>query len=250
MLQGFTRSKLTRLVRSARHSPIEDLMTASILGGLAYMPIDWALLAIKSTFCNFYRDGAPLNWPREANQFSVTLWPRYGGIEPDMLITINYGQGCIYRVLVEVKWDSPFHENQAITQWQLLNDPDAIHVLLVRRPEIAEQHVRACEKNQCESSWSSSLRILTWKQVARNLTQLKRSLPANEQWSPLRAWSGDAAATLDRFGEHCFQGIVEHPELNNIPIMQSPIFYADFMNISWPLVSVEDIDHWTPARNL
>lgn len=223
-------------------------MTASILGGLAYMPSEWALVALKSMFSNFSLSAPELNWPTSGSKLSVELWPRYGNIEPDMRITLKDDNGPAYKLLVEVKWDSPFHENQALTQWRLLKDLAAIHVLLVRRPEVAEQHVTACDPGQQEQQWRSNLRILTWNQVARNLTQLKRELSLEEEWSPLRAWSADASKTLDRFGEHCFQGIYECPELNEIPSMKSPVFYADFSQILWPQILMDDIQHWTPTQ--
>lgn len=234
MLQGFTKSKLTRLVKNQRNSPIEDLMTASIFGGLAFMPAQWASLATRYIFKGFVNNSDTL-LTTECRFDRIEFWPRRDGVEPDSMLQYLSAQQQ-RALLIEVKWNADFHHKQALTQWHRFGSNTCKHILLVRDAGDAEAHIEGCDPGGIEIEWRQNTYILTWNQVSRNLQDLSTFLATDRTLAPLRDWSEHAFRCLDAFGEHCFTGFTMRQRWPEFEPADQPLFHLDADRIIWPPV--------------
>lgn len=234
------------LVRHNRgRTPLEDLITSAILGGIAYMPSDWATQALQAMFSDTdHQLKDPMPWPKpsEATSAQTTLWPRQG-IEPDALFTVEGDQGT-FRILVEVKWGADFSPDQALRQWEVFGTENTWHVLLVRNFADGTRHADACREKRTDKLWPRRVMVIGWDQVMQRLTEFQRS---RSRGDPLGLWASDAALTLERFGIRRFggfrQGVFTTHDAS-LSALSGKLFFKDAGCFRWPTASLPPHTPW------
>ncbi len=103
MLQAFLKGKLSR-----EQENLEDLLTSSVFGLLAYLPAERGLLPLLRLA--IYEDGTavPLLQASDLTVTSLEFWPTYqtdgvGPTEPDVIVHVEDMIGQKHSMLIEVK---------------------------------------------------------------------------------------------------------------------------------------------------
>jgi len=222
VLEGFS-SKLRGLLRKGgTHRPIEDLMTSTILGSLAYMPPEWASKALRAILGS--RVPLPEGIP---SAIDVKLWPSERAdsrrVEPDAVIKLEKNASASEErtFLIEAKW------KHKITKEQLQNQRKAVkhnhHILLV--PHEAQTSSRSHVDD------GGQVIIITWYAVASGLITLARN---EGTASPLGRWAQAAADFLAEMGERPFAGFRQTKWQYLCP-PEAPLFYCECFD--WPACS-------------
>jgi hypothetical protein len=88
----------------------EDTLTAAVFGALRYLPRPALLAVLNRAFRGDFSQ-------EEVNETRFEFWPRLGGVEPDLLLTVGKKV-----VVIEAKYGAPFSgaggaiENHQLTQ--------------------------------------------------------------------------------------------------------------------------------------
>lgn len=133
MLQAMIRNKARSfLMGGSQRSPLEDLMTDVVFGGLRYFDEAQAGLALGWLIPDLVKPGATLN--------NLRLWPRLDDREPDVVIDLTRPDLSRMRLIVEAKWQkNRLTRKQLDDQWQRfgadspgMQDWDVQHVILLQ----------------------------------------------------------------------------------------------------------------------
>jgi hypothetical protein len=114
VLHAVVRRKASTFLRSkGTRTPLEDIITSTVFGPLQFFAPADALEALTVAF-----DLPRPQWTPAACWFG--FWPRGvdDSIEPDLSVRFEGGHGERVTLLVEVKWNAPFGEAQALRQWR------------------------------------------------------------------------------------------------------------------------------------
>lgn len=233
MLQGFTQNKLDRLVSGVAYAPIEDLLTAAFFGGLAYMPPKWASILFKTLLQNAENSAQNFDWNGYDALSDIQLWPGRK-IQPDVVVDLEFKNERKIRMVIEVKWNSDFSEDQALKQWNAFRESayitDTFSLLLVRDKASAKRHVEDC--GQKSSDWKKRVLILTWRSLAAQLESVSCSEATTLQiesmdLARLSAWVDDFLRLLKVHGENLFSGFMPNEDFLAWPNQtDEPVFYC------------------------
>lgn len=242
MLQAVIKNKLQRhLMRDG--GPPEDLITDCFFGPLRYLgardagrALEWICRDARSNAFSVL-DGVSL--------VDIELWPRSNRVEPDALVRCNSPAGHPIGLIVEVKWNAPLGQAQAVSQWRefsrTITDTECLlHLIICRERTSVERDIEEQEK-ELEGEkhgalvrWRNSRLVLTWYDIAKRL----RDAPAT--WSPtLQRWADDARAVLRRYGERPFEGFASLTSTAASLPAARPVFWAHESAFRWPLAHVD-----------
>ena len=243
MLQGFTKRKLASYARRQVGAPLEDMITAGVIGGLAFMPDEWAQRIYPRLFSNLEFVEQPIQWPTTIQSATVNLWPGGGLVEPDALISLS-GDNAEVRIILEAKWNSGFSDQQAIRQWETFHGgPSHWHLLVVRDLHSAEEHIEhvrlEAKRGNADPLLGRRICAITWHQLALNLGSLHGDAPL-----PLRFWATQAEETLRAFGERLFSGF--KAGRTEIAAYTSSLRLDE---VNWPRQAIEALAvQWCPSK--
>lgn len=155
MLDAAARNKL----RLKKHSLVEDEITSSIFGPVAYMqPSDaWEVIkdiARKTEIHNNLPSGIP-------SSFDIEFWPKHETIEPDIKFCCQFPDNTTCSFLIEIKWRASLNPPcELVRQWLTRPFPGErwFHIYVVPLMAVGKQD---CEK---------SVRILKYGCKSENCT--------------------------------------------------------------------------------
>lgn len=171
-----------------RRTP-EDEITSIIFGSLDWMPNHTAYRLWKHLVNEDYSD--PIGWT-----VRTELWPKTGGVEPDVKATLTHSGGEQQTIVVEVKWDAPLHERQLLDQWEQAFNPEerlkGHHVFIGKTKAMAES----------VGQWHQGLQTYTWLDFIDALKDKK--LTAGD--AMLKRWVDVVVTFLHASGIRLFRG--------------------------------------------
>ena len=245
MLQAVVKNKLKRYLIQDGEPP-EDLITDCFFGPLRYLNGQDAGRAMAWICQDAAKSGFGLL--NGATVSDVELWPRSNGVEPDAHIRCRSPSGASLQVLIEVKWNSPLGQGQAVRQWQgfsgSLGADRLLHLIICRSQRAIERDITKQEeelrngRSEDVALWRESRLVLTWHEIARRL----RDIPSGQ--SPeLQRWVDDTRAVLQRYGERPFEGFARLPSV----VLEQPaaeaIFWTHHRTFNWPLTRVDRLQN-------
>ncbi|WP_227106946.1 hypothetical protein [Chromobacterium rhizoryzae] len=204
MLHAFTRNK-SRLYRrylghrdhNEKRVPEEDEITALIMGPLAFLPAS----EIGRFWMALVRWGNPkIVFPKGAvTHAEMAFWPKRRNIEPDMLVTLSWGDDH-QLLLVEFKWRAPLSgDDQLYKQWQeYLSHGEREHAWHLF---IAPDTTEGSKAIMREDVWDGRLLLRTWFDVLNTLHHLNELNTTH-----LHRWSEEVIGCLAKLGIRPFRG--------------------------------------------
>ena len=242
MLQAVIKNKLNRYLRKDGQPP-EDLITDCFFGPLRYLDMGDAGKALAYICHNVGKaafhvlDGSAVS--------DIELWPRKNSVEPDVLVHCRSSVGTAVQLLIEVKWNSPLGEAQAVRQWCEFNgssvgDDRLLHLIVCRSRTSVERDIKKQEeevwKGQDEdlAVWRESRLVLSWYEVAKRLRDRPRW-----QSAQLQRWAYDTSAVLKRYGERPFEGFANLPSTVLNQSDNKFMFWDHQRAFRWPLTQVD-----------
>ncbi len=244
MLQAVIKNKLSRyLVQNGE--PPEDLITDCFFGPLRYLDAQEAGQAIAWICQDNGRSAFPLL--SGAIMSDIDLWPRSNRVEPDALMTCTSSSGTQLLLLIEVKWNSPLGQAQAVRQWRefdtsLMGAHRLLHLIVCRSRTSVEIDIKKQEEELWDGApeelaiWRDSRLILTWYDVAKRL----RDIPSGRS-AQFQRWANDVRALLKKYGERPFEGFAHLPSFVMDPPAARSIFWTHKRTFSWPLMQVDQL---------
>lgn len=206
MLHAFNQGKSLLYKRYLGHREVgekrvcgEDEITSLIMGPLDYLPAEAAGLFWRGLIERGGRDVQPAFPAGAVEHARMRFWPR-NGIEPDLLVELEWASGERRILLIEFKWNAPLSgADQLHRQWREFLSPaeraDAYHVFI--GPEISA----GLNALSVEDIWNGQLILHSWVSVLHVLQSLKTS-----GFTGLDRWKGQVTRFLGKLGILRFQG--------------------------------------------
>ena len=243
MLQAVIKKKLQRHLREPEKPP-EDLITDCFFGPLRYLGARDAGRALAQV-CQDSRKAA-FNALEGAEVTDVELWPRRNRVEPDVMVHCSDASGNPLRLMVEVKWDAPLGDAQALRQWRAFRTGNEggdrlLHLVICRRADLIEEEIESQagelkeEGRRAFVDWRNRRLVLTWFDVARRLRDGNGPAWSSTQ---LRRWALDIQEVLWWYGERPFRGFAPIPTLAGDHPIERPIFWAHEPAFRWPIAKI------------
>lgn len=206
MLQAIERKKVSyfmlglepnSVLGSVRRRPVEDMITASVFGPLAFLPANITGLIMERILPEIN-----IERPVECElRFWQSLACAGGGtVEPDIILEFRTQQNETHLACMEIKWNSNFGPHQALNQWEALKltGTSFDHILLVRDRATANNHL----SGDFDVSMPMSPKVITWHDLVQRLIVL----PEATECKFAAAWSRSVVSALRVLGERTFDG--------------------------------------------
>jgi hypothetical protein len=213
MLHAVVRKKMRLMdAESGIRRGIEDAVTSTLFGPLSYLPFEDRLRALEAAIGTRWNELVP-----DSAFKSVTFefWPQHQSpersryVEPDLHVTLQGSRSV--RILVEIKWDAVFGEDQLLAQWRSIpaeQRHNALHLIILRNRSYGEKAIvtqmkRASGREKGE--WDARLVLRSWHDIAKSWSKLS----GQGSSEGLAKWASDAAAFLYALGIVRFMGFVD-----------------------------------------
>ncbi|WP_448695359.1 hypothetical protein [Pseudomonas moraviensis] len=251
MLHAFHQRKSHLYKRYLGHREIgekrvceEDEITALIMGPLDYMPASAVELFWRGLVERPGHGVSPAFPFGPASYVKMRFWPRRG-IEPDLVVELEWPSGERRILLVEFKWNSPLSgECQLQRQWlEYLTEAErknAYHLFIA--PDISS----GLNAVSSHDVWKGQLILHSWFSVLNSLRHI------GIEFAGLQTWIRQTTAFLDKLGIVRFQGF--HGLGNPPTTLRSPVFWrpvGDFHEIAAPSFPANPITplhcFWNPT---
>lgn len=229
MLDAAAKNKL-RLKNSGL---IEDEITSTIFGPIAYMKPDEAWEIIKSIAinANILEDNIPNENP---NSFDIEFWPKHkNNIQPDIACCFRFVGKASCNILIEIKWGAHLSPRcELVRQWLTRPVPHEkwihIHIVpkvtqgiqdIVRSIIILKGDCKAIECEDCTvdspmynrpvhpkkeaAAWKDCLGSIAWNNIQHIAKKHSESCKSTKI---LRRWGGGVHKFLEKYGYIAFIG--------------------------------------------
>ncbi|WP_308388527.1 hypothetical protein [Acidithiobacillus sp. AMEEHan] len=114
--------------RTGERRTQEDEITSTIFGPLDFFSEETVRSIIGEIFGFFFKSSD--------SKLSLSFWPRYNNVEPDLVFTEEHSDGSGDAYVIEIKWNAPLGDEQVERQIQAIEAEDHLrlagHIVLSR----------------------------------------------------------------------------------------------------------------------